>query len=440
MSAPEELIAGIRAQDRRALARAITLAESTRPDHRADAEAVLEALLGDTGRSVRVGISGAPGVGKSTFIERFGLHVADHGPPGGGAGRRPVVGSHRRLHPGRQDPHDRAVAPPRRVHPPVARRHAAGRGGPAHPRGHAAVRGRRLRRGDGGDHRRGPVRGGGGRHGRPVLPPGGPRRRRRAAGGQAGDHGAGRPGGGQQGRRRPGRGRRAGPERLRQRPAPGAAPLAGVDPRGAGLLVDRGHRRGRGVGPDRAVPPGGERRRRAGRGPRRPGGGLDVVRGARHPGRPAAPAGPGGRGGRTPRGRRGRRRASAPRPRPAACWSCSPARDRGACDRHLDRTRSGPDLARRLGASVAFVALGTAIALLRQPGFHSWNTIWAEDGARLRQRRAPPARPDHPDQALRRLRPAGPPPAGPARPAPARRLVRPLVRGDRARWSPRCWA
>ena len=42
---------------------------------------------------------------------------------------------------------------------------------------------------------------------------------------------------------------------------------------------------------------------------------------------------------------------------------------------------SGPDLARRLGASVAFVALGTAIALLRQPGFHSWNTIWAEDGA-----------------------------------------------------------
>ncbi len=77
MSTPEELIAGIRAQDRRALARAITLAESTRPDHRADAEVVLEALLIDTGRSVRIGVSGAPGVGKSTFIERFGLHIAD---------------------------------------------------------------------------------------------------------------------------------------------------------------------------------------------------------------------------------------------------------------------------------------------------------------------------------------------------------------------------
>ncbi len=43
--------------------------------------------------------------------------------------------------------------------------------------------------------------------------------------------------------------------------------------------------------------------------------------------------------------------------------------------------RAGPDLAHRMGASVGFVALGTAIALLRQPGVHSWNTIWAEDGA-----------------------------------------------------------
>jgi LAO/AO transport system kinase len=74
-----ELIDGIRSGDRRALARAITVAESTRPDHRTDAEAVLAAVLSDTGRSVRVGISGSPGVGKSTFIEAFGLHVADQG-------------------------------------------------------------------------------------------------------------------------------------------------------------------------------------------------------------------------------------------------------------------------------------------------------------------------------------------------------------------------
>jgi LAO/AO transport system kinase len=62
----------IRSGDRRALARAITLVESTRPADRAEAEAILTALLPFTGKAVRIGISGAPGVGKSTFIEAFG--------------------------------------------------------------------------------------------------------------------------------------------------------------------------------------------------------------------------------------------------------------------------------------------------------------------------------------------------------------------------------
>ncbi|MFV3129980.1 methylmalonyl Co-A mutase-associated GTPase MeaB [Niveispirillum sp. KHB5.9] len=65
----------VRGGDRRALAQAITLVESTRPDHRERAEALLAALLPHTGQGVRVGISGVPGVGKSTFIEAFGLHV-----------------------------------------------------------------------------------------------------------------------------------------------------------------------------------------------------------------------------------------------------------------------------------------------------------------------------------------------------------------------------
>ncbi|MBT6118453.1 MAG: methylmalonyl Co-A mutase-associated GTPase MeaB [Rhodospirillaceae bacterium] len=71
-----------RAGDRRALARAITLVESARPDHRAAAEALLEAVLPHGGpqnaqnaRSMRLGISGPPGVGKSTFIEALGLHL-----------------------------------------------------------------------------------------------------------------------------------------------------------------------------------------------------------------------------------------------------------------------------------------------------------------------------------------------------------------------------
>ncbi|MBI3443847.1 MAG: methylmalonyl Co-A mutase-associated GTPase MeaB [Magnetospirillum sp.] len=75
---------GVLAGQRRALARAITLIESTRPDHREAAEALMHELLPHTGRSVRVGITGVPGAGKSTFIESFGLHVLE-------AGKRPAV-------------------------------------------------------------------------------------------------------------------------------------------------------------------------------------------------------------------------------------------------------------------------------------------------------------------------------------------------------------
>jgi len=60
---------------RRALAKAITLLESTRADHRARADELLDALLPASGRSFRLGISGVPGAGKSTFIEALGLHL-----------------------------------------------------------------------------------------------------------------------------------------------------------------------------------------------------------------------------------------------------------------------------------------------------------------------------------------------------------------------------
>jgi len=77
--ADDELVAGVRAGDRRALARAITLVESSRPDHRDHARTVLEALLPATGGSMRIGVSGAPGVGKSTFIEALGLYLVEAG-------------------------------------------------------------------------------------------------------------------------------------------------------------------------------------------------------------------------------------------------------------------------------------------------------------------------------------------------------------------------
>ncbi|MCD9623360.1 methylmalonyl Co-A mutase-associated GTPase MeaB [Rhabdothermincola salaria] len=76
---PGRLVEGIRGGDRRALARAITLAESTRADHRTVADEVLDTLAPETGGARRVGISGPPGVGKSTFIEALGTHVIDEG-------------------------------------------------------------------------------------------------------------------------------------------------------------------------------------------------------------------------------------------------------------------------------------------------------------------------------------------------------------------------
>ena len=65
--------------NRRALAQAITLIESTRADHRASASDLLERLLPHSGGSIRLGVSGVPGVGKSTFIEALGNHVIDQG-------------------------------------------------------------------------------------------------------------------------------------------------------------------------------------------------------------------------------------------------------------------------------------------------------------------------------------------------------------------------
>jgi LAO/AO transport system kinase len=73
LPAVEQLAEALRRGDRRALARALTLVESTRPDHRRRAEALIDILLPDCGQAMRIGISGPPGAGKSTFIERFGL-------------------------------------------------------------------------------------------------------------------------------------------------------------------------------------------------------------------------------------------------------------------------------------------------------------------------------------------------------------------------------
>ncbi|MDH3638687.1 MAG: methylmalonyl Co-A mutase-associated GTPase MeaB, partial [Gammaproteobacteria bacterium] len=73
----KQLAAQIRAGERRAVAQGITLVESTRTDHRSAAAGLLEALAPHAGGAMRIGISGVPGVGKSTFIETLGNHVID---------------------------------------------------------------------------------------------------------------------------------------------------------------------------------------------------------------------------------------------------------------------------------------------------------------------------------------------------------------------------
>lgn len=80
---PDELLQGLlhgtAPVQRRAMAKAITLLESTRVDHRVLADELLTAMLPHTGRSFRLGISGVPGVGKSTFIEALGLYLIGQG-------------------------------------------------------------------------------------------------------------------------------------------------------------------------------------------------------------------------------------------------------------------------------------------------------------------------------------------------------------------------
>jgi LAO/AO transport system kinase len=73
----EELAAAVRSGDRAALPRAITLVESTRPDHREQAQQLLLELMPEASNAMQVGITGVPGVGKSTTIEALGMYLIE---------------------------------------------------------------------------------------------------------------------------------------------------------------------------------------------------------------------------------------------------------------------------------------------------------------------------------------------------------------------------
>jgi Mrp family chromosome partitioning ATPase len=153
----DALAAALLARQRRALAKAITLVESSRPDHRLRAQSLLDKLLPHTGKAYRIGISGVPGVGKSTFIEAFGMHLLAQGlrvavlavdpssPLTGGS----ILGD---------NPHGTPVAAGKRLHPPIAHARRIGRRRPPKPRSDADVRSRRLRRHHRRNRRRRPKR------------------------------------------------------------------------------------------------------------------------------------------------------------------------------------------------------------------------------------------------------------------------------------------
>ena len=79
MLSPEVYLKGIREGDRVLLGQAITLVESHKPEHAGRAREVVEACLPHSGQSIRLGITGAPGVGKSTFIEALGMFLIEQG-------------------------------------------------------------------------------------------------------------------------------------------------------------------------------------------------------------------------------------------------------------------------------------------------------------------------------------------------------------------------
>ena len=129
----DELAAAVRSGDRAALPRAITLVESTRADHREQAQQLLLALLPDVWKRPSRRHHRGPWGGK-VHHHRGARHASDRaGPPGGGAGRRPVVDSYRRIDPRRQDPDGAAGGAPGRLHPAVADVGHAGRGGTRPP-------------------------------------------------------------------------------------------------------------------------------------------------------------------------------------------------------------------------------------------------------------------------------------------------------------------
>ena len=167
----DEYEAGVRAGNRTVLGRAITLVESTQPDHRALAQELLVRLTPHAGAARRVGITGVPGVGKSTFIDALGSELTGDGhrvavlavDPSSSRTGGSILGDKTRM--------ASLLGRSERVHPSVARVRHLGWCHPLDPRGDGRRGSRGLRRRVGGDRRGRAVRDRGREHGRHLPRP-----------------------------------------------------------------------------------------------------------------------------------------------------------------------------------------------------------------------------------------------------------------------------
>ena len=222
--------------------KAITLIESKRADHRAQAHRLVQDLLPLTGKAVRLGITGAPGAGKSTTIDALGTYLTGKGhkvavlavDPSSSRTGGSILGDKTRM--------AQLAARSERLHPALAFVRHARRRRRQDARDHAGMRGGGLRRGDGRDRRRRPVGNGRRRHDRFLPGADGGRRRRRIAGHQEGHRRTRRHDRRQQGRRRQHRARQYRGGRLPRRAAHPGAALADLVAAGGDLL--RAHRQG----------------------------------------------------------------------------------------------------------------------------------------------------------------------------------------------------
>ena len=151
---PDLLLAGLQAGKTAALARAISVVENARPGF----ERLLAGVHRSLGRARRIGITGPPGAGKSTLVERLVTAYRQRGSPGGGRGRRSHQPLHRRRPPRRPHPHGIRGARRGRLHPLHGKPRVARRARHHHARGVRPARRRRLRPDPGRDGGRGPIR------------------------------------------------------------------------------------------------------------------------------------------------------------------------------------------------------------------------------------------------------------------------------------------